>query len=672
VEADIVGRLWEQTGGNPYYIEETLRAVPDVDQLRLDLADSGTVHRNVPKGIEMLIARRLGGLGPVTQEVLDAASVAGREFALGLLVPLLGRPVEEVIDALEEAIRAGLVVEVPGQVNRFAFGHALVRLTLYRRQPPSRRMQLHARCGEALEAHYAASGPHAAELAHHFFEARHVYDGDKALHYTLAAAKFASGTLAYEEAVTHKMQAQQLLAEQGRESERCALLLSCGRTLWRAGEADEARKTFGAAAQLARELDDPQQFAQAALGFGRRYYDPGEVDEHHIALLEEALERLGESDSGWRARILAALADALHFREPPDRVQALSREAVAMARRVEDPEALGWALVGLHNALLHIEFLDERLAVGAEMLELVKDARRDEQAAYALHWRLYDLFELGDIETARGEHAVLLELAERLKQPLYQHFAAAWSAKWAEMGGRFAEAEELAQRSLAFAERAHMAYAHSNYAGQLFALRRDQGELARLPDEVREHIGERPRLPVWRAGMISARLDAGQQERARAEFEALARDDFAGVPRDLFWLGTLCLLAEGCGRLGDRARAATLYRLLEPYAERNAQIGLAASVGVVHRFLGRMAAVEGRWDVAERHFVAALERSEPMQAVTSLAHIRLEYADMLAARRAAGDRERAAELVAAARRTAEELGMQPVAHRAAALQRALA
>ena len=664
VEADIVSALWEQTSGNPFYIEEMV-STRDVERLRADLAETSLVRQSVPRGIETLIERRLDGLAPASVEVLEAASIIGREFGLGLLAPLLGKPVPEVIDALEDAIRAGLAAEVPGYVDRFAFAHALVRVTLYRRQPPSRRMQLHARCAEALETMYAGSAPHAAELAHHYFEARHVTGPEKALLYTRAAAGFASAALAHEEAVVHKMQAQRVLGELGREPERCDLLLSCGRSWWRAGEADEARKVFAAAADLARELDEPERFAQAALGFGRRFYDPGEVDERHIALLEEARERLGEADSGYRARVLAALAGALAFRETPEHIQALSREAVAMARRIEDQEALVFALDGLHNALLHIEFLDERLAVNAEMLDLVRSAHRDEQAAHALHWRVYDLFELGDMASARAAHEELRALAEQLRQPLYQHFAISWEGKWCEVAGRFAEAEELALQSLRYAERAHAAYAASNYAGQLFGLRRDRGELGRLPGEVREHIGERPRLPVWRAGMACALLDAGRREQASADFEALAADGFVSVPRDLFWLGAMCLLAEACGRLGDRPRAEVLYGQLEPYAERNAQIGLAVNVGVVHRFLGGLAAVLERWEVAERHFEAAIERSAAMEAVTSLAHIRLQYGEMLLAR---GDREHAAEHLAAARRTAEELGMLPVAGRAAALE----
>ena len=667
---DVVSRLRERTAGNPFYIEETLHGLDDLGALRDTDDASGLVPHAVPSGIAALIRRRLAGLDPATRAVLEAAAVAGREFGVELLAALGPWDAPAVGDALQEAVRDGIVVEVPGRMDRFAFRHALVRMTLYAGQPASRRMDLHARCGTALEA----GGARAAELAHHFFAARHAGHAEAALRHSLAAAQWASDQLAFEEAVAHRDRALELLAAAGpeRDLERCDLLLSRGRALWRSGEAAEAQRTFLAAAELARALGDAGRFAAAALGYGRRHYDPGETQPQLVALLEEALARLGEGDSGARARVLAGLADALHFREPPERVQAYSREAVAMARRLGDEHALAVALAGLHGALLHTAYLDERLPIGLEVLALVSQGRPGEHGATALHWRLYDLWEAGDMATARREHARLVALAERLGQPLYRHFAAAWEAKWLETAGRFAEAEEQALRSLDFARRAHMPYAESNHAGQLFGLRRDQGTLDTLPAEVRDAIGDRPRLPVWRAGMVLAHLDAGDRTRARADYEALAADGFAAVPADLFWLGSMCLLAEACSRLADAPRAGALYAALAPYAARNAQIALAVSVGPVHRHLGLLAALRDDPAAAERHFEAAIALSAELGAVPSLAHTRCDFADLLLARGGPGDRDRAADHVARAERVAAELRIPRLAQRAAALAGALA
>ena len=53
-------------------------------------------------------------------------------------------------------------------------------------------------------------------------------------------------------------------------------------------------------------------------------------------------------------------------------------------------------------------------------------------------------------------------------------------------------------------------------------------------------------------------------------FEGLAAEDFAELPRDEEWLFGMSLLAPVCAFLGDTGRAALLYDLLWPYAERNA------------------------------------------------------------------------------------------------------
>ena len=91
----------------------------------------------------------------------------------------------------------------------------------------------------------------------------------------------------------------------------------------------------------------------------------------------------------------------------------------------------------------------------------------------------------------------------------------------------------------------------------------------------------------------------------------------------------------------------------------------------MHRHLGLLAALQRDWAVAERHFEAAIARSAELGAVPSLAHTRCDFADLLIARGAPGDRDRAADHVVRAERVATELGIPRLAHRAAALSRAL-
>ena len=105
---------------------------------------------------------------------MTVASVVGREFRLEVLEALIDEPVERLISALEAAIDAGLIREVEDDVDRFVFAHALVREALYEQQSASRRVRAHYAIAQALEALAPRFAVPPAELAHHYFESRHL------------------------------------------------------------------------------------------------------------------------------------------------------------------------------------------------------------------------------------------------------------------------------------------------------------------------------------------------------------------------------------------------------------------------------------------------------------------------------------------------------------------
>ena len=100
------------------------------------------------------------------------------------------------------------------------------------------------------------------------------------------------------------------------------------------------------------------------------YMAGGVVDEELTAILEEALSRLPAADSPLRARLLARLADELSFSSRRDVSAKLSEQAVATARRVDDPRAYSFALTSRHWCLWGPENLQDRLAAAQELLAL--------------------------------------------------------------------------------------------------------------------------------------------------------------------------------------------------------------------------------------------------------------------------------------------------------------
>jgi tetratricopeptide (TPR) repeat protein len=491
-------------------------------------------------------------------------------------------------------------------VGRFYFAHSLERETLYECQTAIRRMRLHHRIAQALEAIDARYPVSPVELAHHYFESRHLDHERKAVHYALEAAEQATVALAYEEAAEHYRRA--LAAPEPDERRRCTLLLKLG-AVQVSTSAQAARSTFTEAAELARRANAPELLAKAALGFSWRYAAVA-ADAEAIARLEEALEALDEADSPLRVKLLARLAHAINFLGQHRRTAAISSMALEMAHRIGDNDALVVALESRHQALLSIEYLDERLAVSDELIELAQRIGAREVEAQALHTRTFDLLDLGDFDGARRQAETFAALATALRQPTYQSWSACWEVLWPQMADRPAEAMQRAQRAI----EATQGLADAEELGLLFAglmlgTAYTQRQLPEHLHAIEAVAGQNPHMLIYRAVLAVTYLQTGDRERGAAEFERLAQDDFGTISRDQLWISTLCLLAEACALLGDRERADVLYALLVPYRDRNIQAGLAACFGSAERFLGLLAAARGDSAGAAAHFEAALAQN---------------------------------------------------------------
>ncbi len=653
------------TDGNPFFIEEIVHHLADANG---HLGGAIALHEaGVPEGVREITSRRLARLGEPARAMLATAAVIGREFDFDVLEEVGPLEGDELVAALDEAVEAGVLVELAERVGRYAYRHALMRATLYDGLSALRRARLHSRVGEALIARRGTQlDPHLGQLAHHFALAAPVDRPERAVDFALAAGRRADRLLAWEEAAGHYRAALRARALVGAADDRlhCELLLALGASQERAG-APETRTTFSAAADAARALGDPALLGRAALGYAGRWSQLGRVEEDVAGLLQEALGALPVEDSPLRARLLARLALELYYAGDPDRRLALSAAAVELARRLGDPSALATCLDARHYALWRPENVQERLAVASELRRLAEEVGDPELELEGAGWTVVDLLELGDVAGADIQIAAASRLAAALHRPLYEWWTSQFRCTQAQLAGDFDEAERLAQETLAIGQRGQAENALHVFAQAMFNIRREQGRLAEAEEPVRGFIATYPAVPAWRCALAMLLLELDREEEARAEFDALARAGFDTLPRDAQWLIAMTLLAEVCGRLGDAARAPELYELLAPYAGRNVVVGRAATCnGSASRLLGMLAAVQGEWPRAERHFADALAMHVAMGARPFAARTQLAWGEMELAR---GDVARARELLADAIVTADALGMVVVAERARGL-----
>jgi tetratricopeptide (TPR) repeat protein len=663
----LVAAIAAETEGNPLFVGEIVRML--AAEGRLDEPADSTWRPAIPETVKEVIGRRLNRLSAGCREALSTASVLGREFGLDLVEQLTGRAATELLVLFDEAGAARIVTDVPGSPGRLRFTHALIRDSLYDSLPHARRLELHRRAGEAIEALAGADAPaHLSELAHHYFRALPAVDADLAVAHARRAAEQAALLLAHEEAARlyeTALQALDVRSPPDRTAER-TLYLALGEAHARSGDTPRARDAFLRAAALARVADAHADLAAAALGYGSRIaWARPAGDRLVLALLEEALEAVGEEETPLRARILARLAGCLRDERDGSRRVAVGELAVATARRVGDDATLTFALAGLAAAQHGISDYERRLSVTTELLQLARATGRKEEECEALMAETLVYFESNDVAEVRHRAALITAIADDLRQAAQRWFATAQAAMLALHDGRFAEAEALSAQALEIGERSEGVRAVGPHAVQLFILRREQGRAAEALDALVSVAEQTPTRPFFRAVLGALYVELGQLSKARLLFEDLAANGFEIVPRDNEWLLAAHYLAETCCALQDTVRAATLLEELEPIARRAAANVPEGSVGTLARSIAHLAELLGRDNDAAGLLEQAIELDRASGARPWVAHAQVDLASILARQ---GQDGAASSLLAEAAATAAELGMTALKARIAEAQ----
>jgi DNA-binding SARP family transcriptional activator len=652
------------TDGNPLYVGEVVRLL--AAEGRLDPAAVDAVA--VPESVSGVIGRRLDRLSAGCRDLLVLASVLGREFELDVLVHMSGLEPDAVLELLDEATAERVLTDLPDAVARLRFAHALIRDTIYEGLPRSRRVRLHGRAGEAIEALRAGGlDEQLAELAHHFSEAAPGGGAAPAVHYARRAGERAVRLLAFEEAI--RLFRMALALSPTADEQRCELLLSVGDAQARAGDGPGSKQTFQQAAELADRLGLPEQLARAAVGYGGRIvWEVSRDADYLVSVLERALAALPEEDSALRVRLLARLGGGplRDARYPAERGLALSRDALEMARRLADPETLSYAL-SAYIAVRHSpDFTPEQLPLAREQLAAAIESCDAERAIEAHEHCLVTHVELGRLPEATVHLEAMATVAAQLRQPSQAWIVTVYRALVTLLEGDLERAEQLVFEARALGERAQSWNAAVSFGLQLYVLRAEQGRLAELEQLVAEAAASYDRYPVWRCVETHLAARLGRPDAFRL-FDSLTANGFAALRFDEEWLVGMSLLAEAACALDLRIAASWLYERLSGYGDRIAVSYPEVSTGAVARYLGLLAAAIGRTAEAVGHFEHALELHSRIGARSWLARTRHDLAAVLLA--VDGEHERAAGLLRMALQTYDELGMTAHAADAQALAR---
>ncbi|HYZ92248.1 MAG TPA: AAA family ATPase [Actinomycetota bacterium] len=657
--AKLARELHRETDGNPLFVREMVLHLSEQSSLR----PAESRRLDLPESVRELVRWRLLPLTQEAREALAIAAVVGQEFDPDVVSGALGVSSESLMEALEESCRAGILHEGDSG-ERYAFSHAVVRKALLEDLTGARRSRYHWRIGDFLEQRSIPVEP--SELAYHFCAAVTAERADKAISYARAAAGRAMDELAFETAIRHFERAIEIQSSHRPNDGglRTELLLALGAALDRAGEYDKRGETFVAAADEARKLDRTDLFTRAAIGYRGVLPAATQLDPRGLALLEEALERLGPEPSRFRALVLGRLAHSLQLQPPRARRAALADEAVRIARGLGDQGVLAEALSYRCWALDGPDDMKDQLAAAEEIRALADALGRRELILRSLHLRTDALFEAGDFEALHRALDEMAELGAELRYPEYTRITRAWDAVFAVIEGRYEDAEEIAEDVRQQLIRMAHPQQELVYRGLLHPIAWLRGEMAAQLPIYEAILAAMPEQLLGRMLVAWVSAEAGMLDRSRETLTEIPYEAAITLDKNFPWWATIVGLVSATSLVGDREWAERLYEIVLPYADRIAVSGSTSFLGSARYHLAVLATTLERYDDAIEHFEAAVEKHRELNARPLLALTEISFSKMLAARRRPGDEEQAQDLRASALAVADELGLGAVTYRA--------
>ena len=397
--------LYRHTEGNPFFLQEILRHLVETGAITSVagrwVVDRGAVEAlSVPRGVRDLLESRLSRLSDRCRDVLTLAAVLGRQFDFTTLGHMAEKEEDELLDLVEEALRAQIIKEKRGQSGEdavYTFANAALRLTLYEDLSRPRQRRLHLRAAQALEAAHADNlGPHLGPLAAHYRELGES-EAARAIDYSIRAGEAALAVFAYEEAVEHweaalKVAGKSPSGEPEGNAQRAQLLLRLGDVKYTTG-----LDYRGGVSALERAL--------------RLYEQQGDIRR-----VAQTHSRLGRHLATGTSPLTTDIARALdHYRKA---------EAILVTGGAEGAD-LGYVWAGIALASIWGMYTDEGLRTSEQAMQLAERLGNERLWATAAAQRGHHLVARGSIDEGMGLVERAWQAADRL-----HHVVAAFSATW--------------------------------------------------------------------------------------------------------------------------------------------------------------------------------------------------------------------------------------------------
>jgi adenylate cyclase len=520
----------ERSAGNPFFVEELVHALEDAGGV---VRQSGVVHLveaaadRLPTTLTEIVLARLDSLETDVRDLVQVASVIGRNFAVDLLRLVTRRSDAAIDHGLSALLHADIAFPRQGAPSQYAFKHVTMRDVAYNTLLLRRRQELHASIARIISA-LEPTDESVEIVAYHFSQTD---EHAEAAVWLERAGDRSAAMFANQSAIGHYEEARRRYRLSDAPADVVARVSEkLGRVFGIISWFDEALEELALAAELYRDRGDLDAEAGAVAEISRVHYTRG-ASEEAIACVQDVLERLEWDDDETPAQALAqvyiAMVDPLYGLNRFEDALTAAWRAVEAARARNDDRLLMEATVRYGLALRGIGRLNEAAAVLSEVIPAAEMAGDPTGLAKALVWS-------GDIALAQGkpreaqqlyERAIRVDqnrgdLAETASLLLHLGQVAVILGDWAEARSRFERAVELV-RSISFS---HVSTTALITLGEHYLLEGAHDQAERYLEEpftIAERSGQTAQIPYLQIPLAARDLFEGRPGAALARLEPL-------------------------------------------------------------------------------------------------------------------------------------------------------
>jgi len=277
----------ERAHGNPFFLEELMSALVERGDFEGELGGyrlkGGIDTIPLPTTVQAVVAARIDRLDDGAKQVLELASVVGREISIAVVEQVAGLPPATLSKAIGHLRRAELLYDVPPFEHRLlAFRHPLIQEVAYRSLLNERRREYHASVAQAIEKLFRdRADERASLLAYHWEQAG---DRLKAAQQNVRAAIWVGANDPSQALRSWKKTRELLLDQPPSQTTNFLKMMACGQIVnfgWREGiSAADAQVYFEEARQLALLTGDMRANALIHAAYGRILANGGSADEY--------------------------------------------------------------------------------------------------------------------------------------------------------------------------------------------------------------------------------------------------------------------------------------------------------------------------------------------------------------------------------------------------------